>query len=895
MEETKTNEAGGGVGLRKRGILPDYVKPLRYDLKITPNLKSFIFDSHLVIRLEVKRTTSQVIFHSKDLSYSAVSYRLADDDGAETITCDEFHISPKKTIVAFSFPKDMTQGSIVDLTIVYTGVLNDQMAGFYRSSYQDIHGTTKIMASTQFEAVDARRAFPCIDEPAVKSVFGVTLVVPQELTCFSNMPERSRRTIKKEGGAVYSEVEFLDTPRMSTYLLAFCVGEFDFVQAESRGGTMIRVYTPPGKADRGHFALDCAVRSLDLYNEFFGTPYPLPKLDMVAIPEFAMGAMENWGLVTYREVELLIDPVMASSAQKQRVCIVVTHELAHQWFGNLVTMEWWDDLWLNEGFASWTETFATDNLFPEWNMWEQFSIGHMSSALKLDSLRSSHPIQVPIYQAQEVDEVFDAISYCKGGCVVRMIHAVLGKDLFQKGLALYMDRHKYSNTVTHQLWKCWEEVSGMPIGELMASWTEQMGFPLLKVTDEKWEADKVTITVEQSWFLSDGSEVKPEEEKQWFVPILTCTPDGTQEDVTWMREKVATVTIPLENPNGWVKLNAGQQVPFRVCLSAAMVDRLAEGIASKTLSSVDRAGVLSDTYAMVKSGEIGPEVLLKLLSSYKNETEYIVWEIIEGVLNALDTIISNNPMMSEKFRVFAKDMISGPAQIVGWNPVPSDGHLTTLLRGTMIRLLSNFCFTDEDVALEARIRFGKFLANAEDMQSLPSDVRGPVFKIILKTGGEKEYQQILSYFYSATDNAEKKHVLLTLGHTCDSRLKLRTLNWSVSGEVKIQDFFYLMGSVGRSNEGGDIAWDFFQENFNKIKKMIGKASPSLMDACIVSCCGNFCSNDKADEIENYFKINPVPLSSRRISQMIEGMRTNASLLCKLENSVCSEESFWESL
>ena len=267
------------------------------------------------------------------------------------------------------------------------------------------------MASTQFESLDARRAFPCWDEPARKAIFGVTLTVPKHMDAFSNMPELSNKTL---AGGTKKEIAFLDSPIMSTYLLAFVIGEFDYVQAQTGHGVLIRVYTPPGKSDSGAFALDCATKSLDAYNDFFGIPYPLPKLDMVAIPEFAAGAMENWGLVTYREVDLLIDPTKASSNQKQRVCTVVTHELAHQWFGNLVTMTWWDDLWLNEGFASWAENWAADVLFPHWAMWDQFTTGHLSAALRLDSLKSSHPIQVPIHHAEEVEEVFDAISYCKG-------------------------------------------------------------------------------------------------------------------------------------------------------------------------------------------------------------------------------------------------------------------------------------------------------------------------------------------------------------------------------------------------------------------------------------------------------------------------------------------------
>merc|ERR1719410_1854125 len=309
------------------------------------------------------------------------------------------------------------------------------------------------------------------------------MVYPANLTAVSNMPQ-SRTEIQADGRR---RDVFMPTPKMSTYLLAFCIGEFEFVSDQTKGGVLVRVFACPGNISKCGYALKSAINALDFYDDFFGLKYPLPKLDMIAIPDFAAGAMENWGLVTYREVALLCDEATVSATQKQRICTVITHELAHQWFGNLVTMEWWDDLWLNEGFANWMQTFAADQLHPEWDIWESYVGTEQQRALQLDALRSSHPIQVPIKEAHEVEEVFDAISYCKGGSVVRMIYAVLGQEKFQEGLRLYFDRHQYGNTDTTDLWKAWSDVSGKPIGNMMNSWTEQMGFPVLKVLQDPLE------------------------------------------------------------------------------------------------------------------------------------------------------------------------------------------------------------------------------------------------------------------------------------------------------------------------------------------------------------------------------------------------------------------------
>mmetsp|Transcript_29685 Transcript_29685/g.53877 ORF Transcript_29685/g.53877 Transcript_29685/m.53877 type:complete len:887 (-) Transcript_29685:86-2746(-) len=878
-----------------RVLLPPTINPIRYDLKFTPDLENFTFSGETTIEVTTSADVgNDITMHAKELCFATASYVVKGESGEEVHEVEEIRVNMKATTVTFVFGGVLPANATLILKIEYTGFLNNQMAGFYRSSYTDIHGESKIMASTQFESLDARRAFPCWDEPARKAIFGVTLTVPKHMDVFSNMPELSNKTL---AGGTKKELAFLDTPIMSTYLVAFCVGEFDYVQAQTSHGVLVRVYTPPGKSDAGAFALDCATKSLDAYDDFFGIPYPLPKLDMVAIPEFAAGAMENWGLVTYREVDLLIDPTKASTNQKQRVCTVVTHELAHQWFGNLVTMTWWDDLWLNEGFASWAENWAADVIFPHWSMWDQFTTGHLSAAMRLDALKSSHPIQVPIRHAEEVEEVFDAISYCKGGSVVKMARAVLGMKAFQKGLGNYMKKHAYGNTETFDLWKAWEESSGMPVQEMMASWTSTMGFPLVTVTGEKWESDKVTLTLEQEWFLSDGSPLSEEDKKKkWCIPLLTCTAEGTQKDMIFMREKTATVTIPLPSKDGWVKLNAGQDVPMRVKLTSDMIDRLGEGIKSKTLPPADRAALLTDSYALVKAGKMRPEALIKLLSNYTDEDSYIVWCGIAEILGGLDTVMSDDPAMSKNFKSLAKNIVIGLYNKVGWEAKSTDGHLDVLLRGMMIGLLGNFCYDDNAVATEASRRFALFQQNHDDMKSLPSDMRSSVFSIVLKNGGAQEYQEVKAYFTATTDNAERKHVLGSLGHTSDLKLKQSTLEWAISGEIKLQDFFYPMGSVRSSSlEGRNIAWVFYKNNFKAIKAMIGNANSSLMDAAIVSCGGGFCSNEKANEIEEFFKANPVPRSTRKIQQTLENMRANANFLALLQSSDLAKDVFWSSL
>ncbi|KAF4753282.1 hypothetical protein FOZ62_008224, partial [Perkinsus olseni] len=348
-------------------------------------------------------------------------------------------------------------------------------------------------------------AFPCVDEPERKAVYKVTITTESDLQVISNMPESSRTIFTKDSGdkaVAYQTVSFMPSPNMSSYLVAFCVGEFEFVQGTTKNGTLVRVLCTPGKQAQCTFALDVGIRCLQWYEDFFGIHYPLPKLDMIAVPDFAMGAMENWGLVTYREIDLLCDADKVSVNRRSRLATVVTHELAHQWFGNLVTMEWWDGIWLNEGFATFMQYASADALFPDWGVWNSYIHESFERALALDGLRSSHPIVVPIHKAEEVEQVFDAISYMKGSAAVRQLWAVVGADKFTEGVRQYMKTHQYGNSVTDDLWKALEKASGQPVKEMMDSWTDQMGYPVLEVGPRDSNGNcKVT----QSWFLSDGS------------------------------------------------------------------------------------------------------------------------------------------------------------------------------------------------------------------------------------------------------------------------------------------------------------------------------------------------------------------------------------------------------
>lgn len=875
-----------------RVLLPDNVVPSRYDIRLVPDLVRFVFDGKEKISVDVREATNEIVCHAKELQITCAKFTPA-GEGAGAIDTETIALNMKKGTVAFTFGEVLPVGAGV-LEIEFVGCLNNQMAGFYRSSYKDITGATKIMASTQFESLDARRCFVCWDEPARKAVFAMTLVVDAGLTAFSNMPEQSLRMV--DTGSK-KEIVFMDSPLMSTYLVAICVGEFDFVQRTTEHGVLVRVYTPPGRSEAGTFALDVGCQSLDIYDDFFGLPYPLPKLDMVAIPEFAMGAMENWGLVTYREVDLLIDKKTASSQQKQRVCIVVTHELAHQWFGNLVTMAWWDDLWLNEGFASWCENYAADLIFPDYQLWDQFPSDTLAAALRLDALKTSHPIQVPIAEAEEVEEVFDAISYCKGAAVIRMAHAVMGHDKFAQGLRAYMAKHQYSNTETFNLWDAWAESSGLNVKEMMSSWTEQMGYPLVTVKSMEVEGQTAKLSLEQSWFLSSG-EAAPDE-RLWSVPIFAASSTGKKFEM--MPGKSLVLEVPVSGAGGdFVLLNEGVRSPIRVAYTAEMRAQLVRAIGAGAISATDRSGLVMDAYALAKAGKLGPDEMIRFLAGFRGDTSYVVWDSLSQVLMGFQKLLMGgaSEAVYARYVAFCSALVreSWDKAALGWETKESDGHNGGLLRGLLMKLTSKFS-PGEAFLSEARRRFARYIeapeANAND---LPDEYRVPVFQTVLAEGGEPAYRQLLEAFGKLSTNVDEKHVFVSVGFPKEPALKEEALAWSISGEVKIQDFFYIMSSVSSSSKAGlDLAWAFFNREFAKIFEMVKTASPSIMDSVVTSCCGGYCSAEKAAEIEQFFEKHPLPNNKRKIGQMLEEIRANGAFLERVLATDVVTMPFWDEM
>lgn len=654
-------------------------------------------------------------------------------DGSTISTSPALSHDEDSQTTKVSFDQTIPAGSKAQLTLVFTGNLNDNMAGFYRSSFKADDGSTTYMATTQMEPTDARRAFPCFDEPALKAKFTVTLIADDKMTCLSNMDVASEKTVdSKITGGKRKAVTFNPTPLMSTYLLAFVIGELNYIETNSFR-VPVRVYAPKDRdIEHGRFSLELAAKTLEFYEKTFNSDFPLPKMDMIAIPDFSAGAMENWGLVTYRVVDILIDEKVSGASVKQRVAETVQHELAHQWFGNLVTMDFWDGLWLNEGFATWMSWYSCNVFYPDWKVWEGYVTDNLAGALSLDSLRSSHPIEVPVKRADEINQIFDAISYSKGSSVIRMISKYLGEDVFMEGIRQYLKKHAYGNTQTGDLWAALADASGKDVEKVMDIWTKKVGFPVVTVTE-----GSDSIHLKQNRFLRTA-DVKPEEDQTLYPIFLALrTREGVNEDAT-LFEREADLKL---KDMDFFKLNADHAGLYRTSYSPERLRKL--GVAAKEglLSVEDRAGMIADAGSLAASGYQKTSGILSLLDSFKTESEFVVWQEITGRIATLrGAWMFEEQEVKDGLKKFQLNLCSEKAHELGWEFSDEDGHIEQQFKAMMFGAVG-IC-GDEKIVKASFDMFNKFKAG--DKSAIHPNLRGSVYAIVLSNGGTEEVSRVLS-------------------------------------------------------------------------------------------------------------------------------------------------------
>ncbi|RJE21269.1 Aminopeptidase [Aspergillus sclerotialis] len=841
-----------------REVLPTNVKPVHYDLTLEPNFEKFTYDGTVIIDLDVTEDTNSISLNSNEIDIHDATVSVK---GAVVASNPEISINKDTQVATIKFSDSVAAGSSAQLKLIFTGCLNDNMAGFYRSSYKMPNGETKYIASTQMEPTDARRAFPCFDEPALKAKFTVTLIADKSMTCLSNMDVASETDVQASKKAV----KFNTSPLMSTYLVAFIVGHLNYIETRDFR-VPIRVYaTPDQDIEHGRFSLNLAAKTLAFYEKAFDSEFPLPKMDMIAVPDFSAGAMENWGLITYRIVDVLLDEKTSGASRKERIAETVQHELAHQWFGNLVTMDFWDGLWLNEGFATWMSWYSCNAFYPEWKVWQTYVIDNLQGALSLDSLRSSHPIEVPVKRADEINQIFDAISYSKGSSVLRMISKYLGEDVFLQGVRNYIKKHAYGNTQTGDLWASLADVSGKPVEKVMDIWTKNVGFPVVTVSENP---NASSIKLKQNRFLRTG-DVRPDEDTTLYPVMLGLRTKEHVDENTMLTERESEFKVP---DLDFFKLNADHSGIYRTSYTPDRLAKLGQAARNGLLTVEDRAGMIADSGALASSGYQKTSGLLSLLKSFDSESEFVVWnEILTRIGTLRAAWLFEDSQTKDALKTFQRSLVSAKAHEIGWEFSDKDDHILQQFKGLLFG--SAGMAEDPTVVQAAHDMFNRFAAG--DLSAIHPNIRGSVFTIVLKHGTEKEYNVVLDRFFNAPTSDEKTTALRCLGAAEDPALIKRTLDLASGDQVKNQDIYMPLGGLRNHPAGIEARWTWLKSNWDAIYKRLPPAL-GMLGTVVQLTTASFCTEEQLKDVQAFFQDKDTKGFDRAVEQSLDAIRAKVS-------------------
>jgi aminopeptidase N len=763
------------------GKLPKTVVPSAYRIAIDPDLDKLTFGGKEEVDIDVTQPTADVVLNVNGLKFTDVG--IKGEDGARaTVTQDE-----KEQVATLHFLHPLAMGKHT-LEMQYQGPITAQPAGIYYNDYE-VAGAKKRMLVTQFESSDARRMFPSWDEPVFKATFTLTVTVPTSYRAISNMP------VAREMPASADEktVTFATTPRMSTYLVVLAAGELDRI-SQSVADTDIGVDAVEGKGELGQYGLSVASQILPYYNEYFGVKYPLPKLDLIAVPgNFAAGAMENWGGITFIDSGLLFHPKTSSEGTKQGIYAVIAHEMAHQWSGDLVTMAWWDNIWLNEGFASWMETKASDHFNPQWKVWLR-AHGDTEAAMADDARSTTHPIQQPIKDESEVDAAFDDITYLKGQAFIRMIENYLGETTFRDGMRRYMAAHAYSNATTADLWSALGAASGKPVADIAAAFTEQPGIPLVEVSTACVGGETVATLTQDRFTIHDPAAKK----LSWRIPVILGRPGGEVQPLLLDAKPQTLKFAGCDKP---VKANMGDAGYYRTQYADA--DLKALSAAYKTLAPADRVNLLGDVWAMAEAGRETPDKFLDLTKQLDGESELAVWTEVLSALREIDDLERGSPDQAS-YRAYARGLLAPVLQRVGWSEKPDDTPDVLLLRGSLIRTLGRF--DDPLVVAEAKKRFAAFLA---DPATLPPSLQAAVMTVVGYTADKNTYEALRRLGRGASGTEARLRYYFALAGAHDPALIAETVDIAGSEEISAGRVNYFIAAAAAGSENPELVWKLF--------------------------------------------------------------------------------------
>uniref|UniRef100_A0A673M0R8 Leucyl-cystinyl aminopeptidase-like n=1 Tax=Sinocyclocheilus rhinocerous TaxID=307959 RepID=A0A673M0R8_9TELE len=833
--------------------LPPSVHPVHYNISIHPNLTLMTFQGSVSILVQVLHETKNIVLHSSGMNIIKATF-----EGKEVHFLE---YKPWQQI-AFKFPEDLKKGQYV-LNINYTANLSSSFDGFYNSSYVDTNGIKRVLAATQFEPLAARKAFPCFDEPAFKSTFTIKMTRESKYISLSNMP-KVKTTDLKNG---LQEDEFEKSVKMSTYLVAFIVADFISV-SNNVSKTTVSVYAVPDKKEQVQYALDTACKLLEFYNTFFENDYPLSKLDLVAIPDFLAGAMENWGLITFRETTLLVGS-NSSSIDKQLVTSVIAHELAHQWFGNLVTMRWWNDLWLNEGFATYMQYMSIETVFPGLDIDTEF-LNVRFKALAKDALNSSHPVSTVVSTPEQVEEMFDSVSYEKGASILLMLNATLTDGEFRKGVIEYLKKYNLSNTESEDLWNSLSQVSkqNLSVSEMMNTWTVHKGFPLVTV---KRNGTQVTLTQEHFLLNAENS---TDDSSLWHIPLTyvtdKCSVLSSCKQVFHLKDKTATLKLP--DQVKWLKFNFRSDGFYIVHYDEEgwkdLIGALKEDV--NVLTCKDRAALINNIFALSRSGKVSFRLVLNLMDYMRNETETAPLTEALFQLGQIYRLLDKRSELNLASRMtsYIEDHFGSLMENQSWNLETSVSKMT--LRSALLEMACSLNI--RNCATQAKHLFDQWFTSNKTSQ-IPSDLMRTVFKVAAQT--DEGWGKLLDVYKHSINDPEKRKTLEALASTQDVRKIIWILQKSLDGsEIQTQEFPLVMKTICKNFAGYLYAWDFVKENWDKITQKFPVGSFAIQ-SIIMSATSQFSTKTHLVEAQNFFTSLGTKGSQMRIVQeAIETIKLN---------------------
>ena len=825
--------------------LPRNVLPLRYELRLEPDLADAAFHGRAKIVLTVVQPTPVIVFNALELAIEdAVIEDVRGQRRPASIALDEPLQRCRLTV-----DQPLTPGQW-QLLLRFRGTLNDKLRGFYRSTYKDETGTTQTIAATQFEATDARRAFPCWDEPDFKAVFSTTLVIDPGLSAVSNSTVLSES--QEDGKNV---VRFADTMKMSTYLVAFVVGRMEASVPTSVGKTSLRLWCVPGKTRLAGFGQEIATASLEFFERYYGIPYPGDKLDLLAIPDFASGAMENLGAITFRETALLVDRRTATHGELERVADVVAHENAHMWFGDLVTMSWWNGLWLNEAFATFMEMLAVDAWKPEWKRWDTFGVSR-AAAFSVDGLHSTRPIEYAVRAPKDAEAMFDVLTYEKGASVLRMLEQHIGPTVFRDGVRDYLHTHAYGNADTKDLWISLGKVSQQAVPALMDGWIFQPGYPL--VTAELTEQSELVLSQHRFTYLPNAAP------GLWQVPIQLRiqTREKTESQQLLLTRAKERITCPSDTR--FVVVNEGGHGFYRVRYGALLLQRLLERV--ETLAPIERFNLVNDAWASTVAGLMPLPAYLDLTGRFAGERDKNVWAILIDSFAFLNRII--DPSHRPQLEAFVRSRVGPATAAVGWTAEPGENDLTRQLRSELIGALGRLGNDPQTQARAAEL----YATARRDTTAVDPNLLPALVSILAFIGDTARYDEFTERFKTASTPQEERRYLFSLAMFRQHTLLDRTLAKTLDGQIRIQDAPFMVSAVMSNVYGRELGWQFLKTNWDSMDRRFPKQGLRRMCGGITSLC----KPDLERDVRHFFEDRKIDLGGKTLEQYLEQLRIAVS-------------------